>query len=424
MHQFYQGEFFNFETVRILGTARYGGAEVAEVLEAIGEINENNPLAWYEAWSKQARKAEVLAEEAQQHGHRDAARTAFLRASNYTRASAYMMTGERPLTSDPRTVATLQRATRLFERAVTLMDLPVYMLQVPYEGAIKLPAYLYIPPSSRRLAGKIPLVINFIGADSIQEEIYYMFPVAGPDLGYAVLTIEGPGQGLTLHEHNIPFRADWEIIMQKTLQYMQQYAEQYPAMDLDLSRIAVAGASLGAYFALRAAAEPQIRACIAIDPLYDFWDFATKQTSPTFLHLWERGWIPDFVVDKAISFSTRFSFQMKWEIKTSSRFLGTSRPSEMLRTMKKFTLRENDGSSYLSRVKCPVFVTGASDSLYLDLNDHTGMVLKNLRDSQKNSWISTTPSDGSLQAKMGALGMCNQRAFEFLDREFGMKRDR
>ncbi|KAI0490979.1 Alpha/Beta hydrolase protein [Xylaria cf. heliscus] len=423
MYRFYKGEFFNFETIRILGTARYGGAEVGEVLEAVGQIKENDPEGWYRAWSKQSTMVEAIAEEAQRHGHHDAARMAFLRASNYTRASAYMMIGDKPLSSDPRIVPILKNAIRLFQKALRLMDSTVHILQIPYEDSLKLPAYLYLPPPSRRLSGKVPLVINFIGADSIQEEIFYMFPAAGPDLGYAVLTVEGPGQGLTLHEHNVPFRADWEVIMQRTLKYLSQYVDENPALELDFDRIAVAGASLGGLFALRAAAEPQVRACVAIDPLYDLWDFATMHVSPTFLGLWERGWISDRVVDRAISLATWFSFQMKWEIATSSRFLGTSSPSETLRAMKRFTLRENDGSSYLGGVKCPVYVTGAANSLYLDLSHHTGMVAQNLLDSQKTIWVSTTPGEGSLQAKMGALGLCNQRTFQFLDRELGIVRN-
>lgn len=61
MHQFFKGPFFNFESVRLLGTARYGGAEVAEVLEAIGEIQDNDPASWHEAWAQQANNAESLA---------------------------------------------------------------------------------------------------------------------------------------------------------------------------------------------------------------------------------------------------------------------------------------------------------------------------------------------------------------------------
>ncbi|KAI1076748.1 Alpha/Beta hydrolase protein [Whalleya microplaca] len=419
MHQFYQGQFFNFETVRILSTARYGGADVAEFLDAVGHIRENDAVGWHKAWSEQAQTAEEVAHEAQRHGHRVAARMAFLRASNYTRASAYMMTGEGSK-SDPRVVPLLEKVTDLFGSAMKLSDGPVHVLQIPYEKGLSIPAYLHLPPPSCRLPGKIPIVINPVGADSLQEEIYYILPSAGPELGYAVLTFEGPGQGLTLHKHGISMRPDWEVVNGIVLDYLFEYAKEND--DLDLDRIAVAGSSLGGYFALRSAADERIKACIAIDPLYDLWDFATRHVSPTFLNLWDKGWISDGFVDGVILLGTRFSFQMKWEIATTSRYMGVSTPTELLRAMKRYTLRQAKGS-YLDQVKCPVLVTGAVNSLYFDVGDHTAMVFDGLKHNDKEVWVAAKPGEGSLQAKVGAFALCNQRVFEFLDKRFGMERN-
>lgn len=421
MHQIFRGQFFNFEAVRILGMAGYGGAEVAEFLDAVGHIQENDPVSWHGEWTKQAEKAETVAHQALHLGHRTAARMAFLRASNYTRSSAYMMTGPRPGKSDPRTVPIIQKVVELFRKALRLLDYPVHVLEVPYQGEIALPAYLYLPQPSRRLPGKIPIVINIVGADSMQEEIYYMLPAAGPDLGYAVLTFEGPGQGLRLHEHNIPMRPDWEVVTMAVIDYLAKFTQAHQEIELDLDRIAVAGASLGGYFALRAAADSRIKACVAIDPLYDLWDFATRHVSPTFLNLWSRQWISDWLVNNVIWLATRSSFQMKWDIATSARFLGVSTPTEILRTMKKYTLRQAEGS-YLDQVVCPVLVSGAANSLYLDAKAHTTVIFEALKNPGKELWLPTEPSQGSLQAKMGAIALCNQHAFAFLDRCFNIKR--
>jgi predicted dienelactone hydrolase len=43
---------------------------------------------------------------------------------------------------------------------------------------------------------------------------------------------------------------------------------------LDLNRVAVVGQSLGGYFALRAAADQRVKACIAVDLPCDMWDLA------------------------------------------------------------------------------------------------------------------------------------------------------
>lgn len=417
MHKFYRGNFFNFEAVRILGTASYGGAEVAEFLDAIGRIRENDPGSWEMSWAQSAQHAEEIALEAERHGQRAAAKMAFLRASNYTRASAYMMTGDGPGRPDPRVASRLQKTTDLFRKATRLFDGPVHELRIPYSDTVTLPGCLYLPPESCRLPGRIPLVVCLVGADSIQEEIYYTLPAAGLELGYAVLTFEGPGQGITLHKHGIPMRPDWEVVTDITMDYLSAYAGEHGGLDLDWDRVAVAGASLGGYFALRAAGTARFHACVAVDPLYDMYDFATKHVSSGFFELWAKGWIPDWFVDAAIGLGMRLSFQTKWEISTSSRFLGATTPTELLRIMRRYTLR-----GYLSRVNCPVLVTGAADSLYLDAEHHTAVVFGAVSHPAKEIWVARNPGEGSLQAKVGAMALCNQRAFIFLDKQFGIQR--
>ncbi|RYP60984.1 hypothetical protein DL769_007909 [Monosporascus sp. CRB-8-3] len=399
---------------------RYGGAEVAEFLEAIGNIRGNDPISWYRAWSDQAQKAEKIAQDGQDHVHRSAARMAFLRASNYTRASAYMMTGDEPRKSDAHTAPILKKAVELFRKAMPLMDGPVHILQIPYQDEIRLPAYLYLPPPSCRVPGKTPLVVNPVGADSMQEEIYHMFPVAGPELGYAVLTFEGPGQGLTLHEHNVPMRPDWEAVAGVVMDYLSRYAADHPGLELDLDRVAIAGASMGGYFALRGAADSRFKACVAVDPIYDLWDFVTRHVS-AILSYWDEGWVPDAVINNVVWLAMRFSFQTRWEITTSARFLGVSTPTEILRAMKQFTLQQTKGS-YLDQLECATFVMGAANSLYLDVDNHAVKVFNRLKHEQKEIWVAESPSQGSLQATMGAMGICNQRVFEFLDRRFGVDR--
>ncbi|TVY19261.1 Hydrolyase ccsE [Lachnellula arida] len=429
MHQLFRGSFFNFEAIRILGMTRSEGADIAECFQAVGSIRENDPMSWQKAWSKQAEWAESLAQEAQCAGNKAAARGAFLRASNYTRASSYMMTGDQMGTSDSRVVPFLQKAAELFRSATKLLDSLVYPLQIPYDtkdGKLSLPAYLYCPRPSTRLQHKTPLLVNIAGADSTQEEQYFMFPAAGPELGYAVLTFEGPGQGLALHEHNIPMRPDWEEVIRVVLDYVSTFAGEHEELELDLTRIAIAGASLGGYFALRAAADERCKACIAIDPVYDLYEFGANHAAPTLFAWWNAGWIPNAVINSLISLGTRLSFQSRWEIFTSARFLGVSTPVDLLQTMKKFSLHRLDGAgeakSYLDELACPVLVSGAAQSVYFDVDDHTSRVFKGIKHQEKEMWVGADAAQGGLQAKMGAVALCNQRVFSFLDRSFDVKR--
>ena len=72
-------QFFNFEFTRVLGMAGVHGADVGECLEAAAKIKKNGPESWLRAWA--------AAESALRSGDREAARWAFLRASNHRRAS-------------------------------------------------------------------------------------------------------------------------------------------------------------------------------------------------------------------------------------------------------------------------------------------------------------------------------------------------
>lgn len=80
-------QFFNFEFIRVLGMAGAHGADVGECLEAAAKIKKNDAESWLKAWAEAAEMAEEAAESALQAGDRQAARWAFLRASNYRRAS-------------------------------------------------------------------------------------------------------------------------------------------------------------------------------------------------------------------------------------------------------------------------------------------------------------------------------------------------
>lgn len=282
MHKLFpRSGFFDFETVRILGTTCYGGADVAEVLEAVGDIRSDDPSSWEEAWRRQSWRAEALADDARDRGDRDAALRGYLRASNYARASGYMyvsgLGGEGGeggeggdgdvVQQDPRALPVADKVGRLFRQALPLMEGEVRVLSIPYDdGEHVLPGYLYLPPPSRRIPGrnKIPVLVNTGGADSCQEELYYLNPAAGPGLGYAVLTFDGPGQGIMVRRHGLQMRPDWEAVTGCVIDHLEAYSAQHPGLDLDMDSIAVSGASMGGYYALRAASDRRVKACVAI----------------------------------------------------------------------------------------------------------------------------------------------------------------
>nr|A0A1W5T1Y7.1 RecName: Full=Hydrolyase poxO; AltName: Full=Oxaleimides biosynthesis cluster protein O [Penicillium oxalicum]ARF05989.1 PoxO [Penicillium oxalicum] len=421
MHRFFKSEFFNFEFIRILSAAPYGGAEIAECLVAAGQITNDDPESWHRAWIIQADKAKALGDEALHSGDTVSARRAYLRASNYYRASGYMF-HDRPGAPDARVLPLAQQVLDTYALTLPLLDTgEASQLKIPFENH-QLAAYLYLP---RDRTKPVPVLLSLGGADSIQEELYYVYAASGPQLGYAVLTFEGPGQGITLRRDKMHMRPDWEVVVGRVLDFLTAYMQQNPSVQLDLSRVAVVGASMGGYYALRAAADPRIGACVSIDPFYDMWDFVRNHVSPALLNAWNAGWVPSRVVNGIMSMAMAASFQAKWEVGLAMWFFGVDSPTQTLRHMMKYTLARADGTSRLDQVKCPVLVSGATQSLYLEPESDVLRVfdaLAHLGDERREIWIARSPEEGGLQAKIGAIGLVVQRTFRFLDQHLNVTR--
>ena len=107
-------------------------------------------------------------------------------------------------TEDKRIPQCAEKSVQSFRRAIPLLDYKVVVLEIPYEDKFVLPRYLYLPPVSKKLRGsrRTSVIFNCGDADSTQEELYFMFGATGPQLGYAVLKFEGPGQGMVLKTSN------------------------------------------------------------------------------------------------------------------------------------------------------------------------------------------------------------------------------
>ena len=424
MYQFFKSEWFNFEFVRLLGFAPYEGGEIAEIFEAAAKVKDQNPESWYSAWIQAGEKAEAIAEEAQRSGDRIAARRAYLRASNYVRAAQFML-NSRPGYEDARVLPTIERAIADFKQGIKLLDGNVHLLDIPYENNITLPGYLYLPPASRRLPGEIPVFVNSGGGDSTQEELFFINPTAGIDLGYAVLTFEGPGQGIVLRRDKLPLRPDWEVVTGRVLDYLYAFAKEHPELELDLDRVALAGASMGGYFVLRGAIDPRVKACISIDPFYSMMDLLKLRMPALLVDSFVNGYISDGVWNGLIGFMSLTNYQVKWEMSFMKWALGQESAAAIMRGMQGFTLQRPDGSEYLHSVKCPVFVTGAAASHYNKPHLSTTRIyntLVNLKPSQKKEWISSDAAEGGLQAKVGAFGISAQRTFAWLDEQFKVDR--
>jgi alpha-beta hydrolase superfamily lysophospholipase len=422
MFRFFNSDIFDFELTRLLGSTAAGGCDTCEFLTAIGKIKKHDAESWYSAWKEQAERAERIAEDAARNGLTVLARNGFLRASNYYRAASYLFPN-----SDPRVVPLSEKSVAAFVRATSFMDGAVLTVDIPYEKGVNMSAYLYLPPRGARLPGKIPLLLYFSGADSTKEELHFLFGYSGPQLGYAVLLVEGPGQGLLLKKTGVHLRPDFEVVADKVLGYLESLSQSRPELQLDLERIAVAGAVTGGYFALRASTDPRVKACVAIDPFFSMFELAMTRAPKAFVGLWQSGWVTNNMFNWIAAFQSWISFQARWELGLGVSSMGVDSPAAMLRRLEHFSLDTKKDGKVLDRVACPVLLTGSGGGAEMYSSAENGAIkihklLTNVPESNKELWTPAEAADGGLSASIGAWPLLAQRSFQFLDKHFGIDR--
>lgn len=228
-----------------------GGAP-GEVVTACAGVADGDDDAWYDSWSTTAERLVAVADRSVAAGHRSAtARDTYLRASRYFAIGYHPLYGT-PI--DPRLRTGFARQADAFAKADSLLDRPGKALEIPFEGTT-LPGWFH-----RAGDGPRPLVVVTSGYDSTLYESYPAQTIPVLARGWNCLIFDGPGQGRALLEQDLPLRADWENVLSAVLDVAVARA------DVDPTRIAVSGWSLGGYLALRGASgEHRLAACIA-DP--------------------------------------------------------------------------------------------------------------------------------------------------------------
>jgi len=248
---------FDFQVLRLLGSAASGDAEAGEVLSTAHRIREGDFDSWTTEWLKTAHRVHEIAERSRERGHTISAREAYFRASNYYRAAEFYLHGN---PSDPRITDLSRSARACFELALGLTSLAVERVAIPYEGTA-LPGYFYCADVSGARAATL---IVHTGYDGTQEELRAI-AMAATARGINCLTFEGPGQGAVIREQGLGFRPDWEAVVTPVVDHVLGVAA------VDPKRIALLGISFGGYLAPRAAAfEHRLAACIANGGVFDF----------------------------------------------------------------------------------------------------------------------------------------------------------
>jgi acetyl esterase/lipase len=252
-HHWPEHFFMSYQFRRALGETQEGGGAVSEVFQAASRMKPGDAESWHVEWLKVADRNDSRGDAEEEAGHIRTAMNCWLRAADYYRSAEFWL-----LPDDPRRLATFDKCERASHKWLRYLGGEV--VAVPYEKGVSMPAY-FIKPKGQ---AKNPVLISFGGLDSFKDELWFMTGHGAVQRGIAVLMVDGPGQGGTLRRHRIPTRFDYEVPVGRCIDFLLKRE------DVDASRIAVSGSSLGGYYSARAGSkEHRLAACISHGAIWD-----------------------------------------------------------------------------------------------------------------------------------------------------------
>ena len=258
MFEYFENNYaWNLAVVTALGM----GAVASDVdaacrpLRAIadGDVTASS-AAWAGAWS-------ALAERLRRQAERDeGARHPRSAGEKYLRGALYQLMAERALRcADPRKLATYRDAMAMFCRGVALRGDAAEHVEIPYGPGV-LPAVFVRAAGT----GPAPCIIQFNGFDWVKEFNYLPMAEEYARRGIASLFCDQPGSGGALRLYGLPAEVESERPAAACIDYLLSRG------DVDASRIGIMAASLGGYYAPRAAAfEKRLACCVAWGAFYD-----------------------------------------------------------------------------------------------------------------------------------------------------------
>jgi len=262
---------FDYQLLRAIGVAEYGGSTVGECLAAASMIIDGDTRSWAHVFSALAGRVEERAEACLAAGHAVSARDHFLRASTYHRCAEYYAE------ADPASMSESGRRSRAcFARAAGLFAPPVEVLSVAFDGG-SLPGYLVQPRAHTVPDGRaLGTLVAIGGFDSSAEELYFQLGAPGAARGWQVVVFDGPGQAGCMRDNpTMTFRPDYEAPVGAVLDHLDARHDTRP------DRLALAGLSLGGYFAARAAArDARVRALVVDTPIVDLYRYMEAFIGP------------------------------------------------------------------------------------------------------------------------------------------------
>jgi pimeloyl-ACP methyl ester carboxylesterase len=260
---------FDYQLLRAIGLADYGGSSVGECLGAAAHVMDGDTASWVSAFRKVAERVEQRADTAFAHGHLVSARDHYLRASTYYRTAEYYAETDVVAMSEIG-----QRGSACFDRAAGLLAPRVERITVPYAASTGdaggLPGYLVTPTADSTADGRpIGTMVAMGDFDSNAEELYFRLGKPGVERGWQVLLFDGPGQSACMRRSPaLTYRPDYEVPVGAVLDYVAGRADARP------ERLVLVGLGFGGYFAGRAAAfDSRVGGLVVSSPIFDLYRY-------------------------------------------------------------------------------------------------------------------------------------------------------
>jgi dienelactone hydrolase len=255
-HHWPEHPWLTYQFRRGLGETQEGGGSVSECFHAASRMIPGDVESWHREWRRVGDRnfERGLAEEAK--GHIRSAMNCWLRAADYFRQAEFFL---QPM--DPRRLDTFNKCEAATHKFIGYLNPPGEVVEIPYESGKTLFGYFVRTPF---LAKRHPVLICFGGLDSFKDEMWFMQAHGALQRGISVLMLDGPGQGGTLRRHGLPNRHDYEVPIGRCIDWLLRRG------DVDPSRIAACGSSLGGYYAARAGCyEHRLAAVISHGAIWD-----------------------------------------------------------------------------------------------------------------------------------------------------------
>jgi dienelactone hydrolase len=255
-HHWPEHPWFAYQFRRGLGESQEGGGAVSEIFQAASRIIPGDYESWHIEWLRIADRNFARGEMAERAGHVRTAMNCFLRAADYYRQAEFFLGP-----TDARRLPTFEKMEAATHRFMVHLNPPGEVVNIPYEEGKPICGYFVRAPFP---GDRLPVLICMGGLDSIKDEMWFMQAHGCLQRGISVLMIDGPGQGGTLRRHGVVSRPDTEVPIGACIDWLVMRD------DVDPSRIAVCGSSMGGYYAARAGChEHRLAAAISHGAIFD-----------------------------------------------------------------------------------------------------------------------------------------------------------